>query len=76
MCAMVCHDFDRSGSLSLHSNDLATLDARGSSITNALLISLDTLLVHHGASANCYMVTLGKHPGIEIRGHLGSSRRS
>mmetsp|Transcript_76284 Transcript_76284/g.120466 ORF Transcript_76284/g.120466 Transcript_76284/m.120466 type:complete len:499 (-) Transcript_76284:183-1679(-) len=54
----------------LHPDDVATLNAGGCSVADALLVLLDALLVHHRAGAHGHMVTLGEDPGIEVRRHI------
>mmetsp|Transcript_83181 Transcript_83181/g.214271 ORF Transcript_83181/g.214271 Transcript_83181/m.214271 type:complete len:590 (-) Transcript_83181:14-1783(-) len=54
----------------LHADDLTTLDARRRALTDALLVLLDALLVHHGAGAHGHVVVLGEDPGVEVRRHV------
>eukprot|EP00438_Fugacium_kawagutii_P034674 Skav219061 [mRNA] locus=scaffold1033:55391:57142:- [translate_table: standard] len=56
--------------VSLHADDFTALNARGRSVADTLLVPLDALLVHHGASANGHMIALGEDPGIEVRGNV------
>ena len=62
----------------LDANDLATVDAHGRAITDALLVPLDALLVDDSAGAHGDVVALGEDPGVEVRGdvithiHLGA----
>mmetsp|Transcript_76283 Transcript_76283/g.120462 ORF Transcript_76283/g.120462 Transcript_76283/m.120462 type:complete len:339 (-) Transcript_76283:652-1668(-) len=54
----------------LHPDDVATLNAGGCSVADALLVLLDALLVHHRAGAHGHMVALGEDPGVEVRRHV------
>mmetsp|Transcript_67538 Transcript_67538/g.147132 ORF Transcript_67538/g.147132 Transcript_67538/m.147132 type:complete len:485 (-) Transcript_67538:263-1717(-) len=50
----------------LNPDDLTSRNARCGAVTDALLIFLDTLLVHNGASANGHVVILGEDPCVEV----------
>ena len=54
----------------LHPDDLTPIDANSRSVSNALLVSLNALLVDDGASANGNMIALGEDPGVEVGRHI------
>mmetsp|Transcript_5835 Transcript_5835/g.10519 ORF Transcript_5835/g.10519 Transcript_5835/m.10519 type:complete len:428 (-) Transcript_5835:55-1338(-) len=54
----------------LNTNDLPALNAYGGTVTDALLVALDSLLVDDGAGSDCHVVALGEDPGVEIWRHI------
>ena len=51
----------------LYPDDLTPIDANSRSVSNALLVSMNALLVHDSASANGNMIALGKTQAFFLR---------